>query len=360
LVLATFSSGVGSRITNSGGNFIVTSYSGALAPMATGMGIEKIVGSSAADSIIGFADVAAGTGNDLVFGSTANDALYGEDGNDQITGNAGDDLIDGGLGNDNLIGELGNDTVRGGDGDDSVRGASGDDSLFGDNGNDLVIGDEGIDTLDGGAGDDRLIGGLGADTINGGAGNDTVDYTGSSSGVSTNLQTGRVSGGDAAGDTLISIENVTGSALADTLIGNGSANVLSGAAGNDTLNGGAGADLLSGGAGQDTFVFKTSGEIGSFAFHDQVLDFEAGGSTLGSRIDVFDLSGIDAIAKTTTKDDAFTFIGSAAFSGKAGELKYELVSGVTYVEGDTNGDGVADFYLQVAVTGTLDASDFIL
>ncbi len=41
-----------------------------------------------------------------------------------------------------------------------------------------------------------------------------------------------------------SVENVTGSAFNDTLIGDGLANVLSGGAGNDTLTGGAGADVF--------------------------------------------------------------------------------------------------------------------
>ena len=56
--------------------------------------------------------------------------------------------------------------------------------------------------------------------------------------------------GGAGTDTLINIENLTGSAFNDTLTGDADANVISGLAGNDTLNGGAGDDTLDGGAGR--------------------------------------------------------------------------------------------------------------
>ena len=58
--------------------------------------------------------------------------------------------------------------------------------------------------------------------------------------------------GGAGIDTLIGIENLTGSASTTSLTGDANANVLSGGAGNDTLDGGAGNDTLDGGAGTDT------------------------------------------------------------------------------------------------------------
>jgi Ca2+-binding RTX toxin-like protein len=241
-----------------------------------------------------------------------------------------------------------------------VIGGSGNDALTGDSLANVFEGRAGNDTIAGAGGNDTLIGGAGGDRLDGGADTDTVDYSTSSSGVSINLQSGKASGGDAAGDTLISIENVAGSGYADTLVGNSLANVLWGGAGNDTLNGGGAADTLTGGAGQDMFVFKSASEIGTIALHDQITDFEAGGSTAATRVDLIDLSAIDAVAKTTTKNDAFTFIGGNAFTHHAGELRYEQISGSTYIEGDTNGDGVADFYLQLGATGTVDASDFLL
>jgi Ca2+-binding RTX toxin-like protein len=61
------------------------------------------------------------------------------------------------------------------------------------------------------------------------------------------------------GDTLTTIENLTGSNYNDTLTGDAGANVLSGGTGNDTLAGGAGADTLTGGSGTDTADYSASG-----------------------------------------------------------------------------------------------------
>ena len=110
----------------------------------------------------------------------------------------------------------------------------------------------GNDTLNGGDGDDTLEGGTGADALNGGNGSDTSSYAGSAAGVMADLLTGASAGGDAAGDTFSSVENLVGSALNDTLLGNGSANTLSGGNGGDFLFGRFGADVLRGGEGDDT------------------------------------------------------------------------------------------------------------
>ena len=87
----------------------------------------------------------------------------------------------------------------------------------------------GIDTLRGGSGADTLNGVLGA-----GIDSDTADYTGSSAGVGISLNTGTTNGGDAEGDELIGIENLTGSASSDTLTGWGGADLLEGGNGDDS------------------------------------------------------------------------------------------------------------------------------
>jgi len=146
----------------------------------------------------------------------------------------------------------------GSDATDSLVGSALDDSLSGAGGNDTVMGE---------GGDDTLSGGPGADTIDGGSGDDTASYTGSSSGVWVDLSSGHSSGGDAAGDVLTSIENLTGSGHDDTLAGSDGDNVLAGGdgadrllgnGGDDTIEGGAGADQIIGGDGNDTIVFDTS------------------------------------------------------------------------------------------------------
>jgi len=140
------------------------------------------------------------------------------------------------------------------DGDNALSDTKNTGHLYGGAGNDTLNGLAGDDTLYGGTGDDTLTGGAGADALNGGAGTDTASYSLSATGVTVDLATGTGTGGDAAGDTLWGIENVTGSGQADTLTGDANANVLTGGAGNDTLSGGAGNDTLLGGEGNDTLT----------------------------------------------------------------------------------------------------------
>ena len=92
----------------------------------------------------------------------------------------------------------------------------------------------------------------GADTVNGGSGTDTANYSDSTEGVVVSLITGLGFGGTAEGDTLTSIENLTGSAHADFLVGNDGNNVLVGLESDDILKGGGGADTLYGDSGSDT------------------------------------------------------------------------------------------------------------
>jgi Ca2+-binding RTX toxin-like protein len=115
-----------------------------------------------------------------------------------------------------------------------------------------AFGGNGDDTLIGGAGSDVLRGDGGADILTGGAGSDTVSYTTSGSGVTVDLtDNGNNAGGDALGDTLTGIENITGSDFDDSLTGDDTANVLDGGNGDDTLTAGAGNDKILGGGGLD-------------------------------------------------------------------------------------------------------------
>jgi Ca2+-binding RTX toxin-like protein len=139
----------------------------------------------------------------------------------------------------------------------------------------------------------------------------------------------------------------------DTISGNRGSDQLYGGAGNDKLIGGIGADALFGEGGKDTFVYKTVNESSDQLGVDTIFDFSGTG---GDRID---LSGIDANTKTT-KNDAFSFIGSKAFSGAAGELRVEKQASETYVYGDTNGDKVADFQLHLDDPIVLGKGFFIL
>jgi len=158
------------------------------------------------------------------------------------------------------------------------------------------------------------------------------------------------------------VENLvyTGSANA-TFIGSSSPNtitsgigddVLSGGYGNDTLIGKEGFDTLTGGAGGDHYVFLALADS-TVANPDLITDFSAG--TAAEKID---LSAIDAIAGGG--DDAFTFIGTAAFSGTAGELRYSVGATERLVEVDVDGDASADLAIRLTGTGALASSNFIL
>jgi len=116
-----------------------------------------------------------------------------------------------------------------------------------------ATGGSGDDLITGNSANNILIGGLGNDTLNGGDGIDTASYDGTVTGVTVNLSLTSAQNTVGAGtDTLLAIENLTGSSFNDTLTGNTGNNVLNGGLGNDTLKGAAGNDTLNGGGGIDT------------------------------------------------------------------------------------------------------------
>ena len=141
------------------------------------------------------------------------------------------------------------------------------------------------------------------------------------------------------------IENANGGSARDYLVGNHVANKLNGNGGNDVLNGLGGDDILSGGAGADEFrFFQNSG-------NDEITDFVSG-------TDKIHLTEIDADLNTAG-NQAFTFIGNSAFGGVAGQLRTYTQGGDRYVAGDTNGDGVADFTINVNNSAIV-VTDFFL
>ena len=179
------------------------------------------------------------------------------------------------------------DTLFGNSVADTVSGLGGNDRLLGGADADSLGGGDGSDTLLGGVGDASLAGGRGADSLAGGLGLDTASDVGSLGGVSVNLATGVLFGGDAEGDRLSGIENVVGTSFEDFLVGNGVANVLGGGGndvingrgGNDVIDGGEGQDSLDGGGGSDTVSYRGSTEgVGV----NLLLNGGGGGDTLAS------------------------------------------------------------------------------
>lgn len=140
----------------------------------------------------------------------------------------------------------------------------------------------------------------------------------------------------------------------DLLLGGDGDDHLFGEAGNDTLEGGAGADTLMGGAGADVFRFR-AGDLARSGPTDIIYGFSR------AEGDKLDFSFFDANPATRARD-SFHFIGDSAFSGLAGELRVTTNGGGWTVQGDLDGDRVADFLLNVSPDQTLTplASDFLL
>jgi Ca2+-binding RTX toxin-like protein len=237
-------------------------------------------------------------------------------------------------------------TVDGGRRGDTLFGAGGDDVLRGGGGADVIIGGKGSDYLAGQSGDDRIFFDAKDSFVSGGNGNDTLV-----------LDTGAVvdlsqrSGTQIANQSVFSFENLDASAATSGIVVTGTkgANVLIGGSVNDQLIGGGGADTLTGNGGADRFIFQDSAISDA---RTTITDFSRG---QGDRID---LSLIDA--KEGGRDNAFTFIGSAAFTGTAGELRAVSSAGSQLISGDVDGDGVADFSILVQNTGPIVASDLLL
>lgn len=329
--------------------------------------------------------------DDDINGTQRADHLIGRARPDYLRGYAGNDTLDGGAGADTMEGGPGDDTYRVDNAADLIveRVGGGRDLVFSSvsyrlpqnvenlalTGNaDLdAIGNNLANRIAGNGGNNVLNGGAGADTMTGGQGNDIYRVTAgdvvierAGGGIDTVISAMRWTlPAHVEHLNLIGTANVAGAgnALNNRLAGNSGNNVLSGGAGNDTLLGGAGndrliggpgADRLSGGPGADVFAFRFVTDSRPIAAaRDVIVDFSR---AQGDRID---LSAIDAnIARPG--DQAFSFVGTANFSGHAGELRTLRHNGALYVTGDVDGDGFADFSLQVNIAGALFAGDFIL
>ncbi|MGO4670630.1 peroxidase family protein [Bosea sp. 2RAB26] len=368
-------------------------------------------GNDIIDAGAGIDTVHGGSGDDIITGGTGNDALFGDAGNDSFiyTIGHGADAVDGGADTDKLIitGTNASDTLNvvfsgttltafeggtitgieqvtadlgsnSGSGDtlsyagttaavtvnlgagtasgftsianiENVTGGSGDDSLTGNGGNNTLNGGLGNDTLNGGGGTDTMIGGAG-DDIYITDGNDTLTEAANQGTDTVRSSVTFTLANNFENLTLTGNGNINGT-------GNNAANVIIGNGGNNTLTGGAGNDVMTGGAGSDTFLFNTTNESGvGVGNNDVITDFEGAGVAGG---DIIDLSAIDANTGSGG-NQAFTFIGSAAFSA-AGQVRVIQSGGDTVVQLNTNNNvGTIEMEIKLAGLHSLAAGDFIL
>ena len=338
------------------------------------------------------ADLAAGNGgNDLLSGLAGNDTLYGGAGNDTLDGGSGNDRMLGGAGDDHYVVNASGDVVaeaanaghdvvetslstysltanveevivkatggalvRGNGLGNDMLGGGGADSLYGNAGNDTLDGGHGNDLLAGGAGNDfYIVEGQGdrvAEGANSGA--DTVSVTdGTRYTLSANVETLLLSGD--------SVTTGIGNRLANTIIGNEGNNTIWGQAGADTLNGGGGNDVLVGGDGRDVLTGGSGADLFRFlkasdstvAAPDRITDFAPGQ-------DHIDLRQMDA-NPSQGGNQAFSYVTS--FDNHPGEVMVASLGGGSYrVLGDINGDGSADFAIDVTSSGGPAANWFLL
>jgi Ca2+-binding RTX toxin-like protein len=378
----------------------------------TGNGTNNAIwgnsGKNTLDGAAGKDDLFGGAGADTLIGSTdsTGDALSGEAGDDVLIAGHGDYLVGGGGDDTYVLGAntagpiviigtgggtdlitstisrtllsswsvenlmlLGNANIDGtGDQSDNViTGNAGKNTLKGLGGNDTLVATAGIETLKGGVGNDTYV--LGGYFFNTGATQSSVQDNAGIDTITSTIDRALTNFAGVENLVLLGSANVngTGSTLDNKMDGNAGKNTLSGFAGkdrldggggNDILRGGQGADKLAGGGGADTFDYDDVSEIGIGSDRDVITDFVH----LTDRID---LSTIDANG-SAPGNTAFTFIGSAAFSGAKGQLHFSTVDlpghalDKTFVEGDLDGDKSADFRIQLTGAINLTAADFVL
>ena len=153
-------------------------------------------------------------------------------------------------------------------------------------------------------------------------------------------------------DTII--ENATGAAGDDTIIGNNADNVLLGNAGADTISGGAGADTLNGGTGDD----RLSGGVGADVFmidgDDIVSDFEDGVDKIAfetgeNSINLIDITQVgDDVRIEDSQGNSVLILNMNASSIDVSDIVDGEVAGLDLVgtdageaiEGDTSDDTI--------------------
>ena len=287
----TLSGRAGNDTINGNGDVDTVSYESREEDFVIDLAAGSGTTAGESDTLISIEYAVGGEGNDTLIGDGGPNVLDGREGADSHNGGAGTDTV----GYSEARGGVTVDLVSGGTGGEAagdtytsienLRGSEHDDIMRGDDNPNTILTAEGDDRLEGRGGNDFLIGGMGADVLDGGTGSDQANYSPSMTGVMVDLA-GTGAGGDAAGDTYISIENVRGSNHDDMLFGDSAANLLIGANGNDTLDGRGGNDALLGSSGDDTYIIgdgtDTDTVIGFLTAGNNTLDVSAlGYSSLG-------------------------------------------------------------------------------
>jgi Ca2+-binding RTX toxin-like protein len=247
-----------------------------------------------------------------------------------------------------IVGTPGNDALDGTDGPDIIAGLDGNDVIRGFGGNDVICGGDGNNIYDGGADSDLMAGGGDGDSFFGGDGEDEVTYAEAPYGVDADLSL-RTS--DSWGDDVYSsVEDLTGSAYDDFLIGDGGSNRLVGLDGSDYLMGNDGDDVLVDGGHHTYDVNQFIGGNGyDLMYGGKAIDVaNFNGSMLGVNVDLTQgtatgqgndlLSGMDDVIGTIYNDAIRGDANANVLNGNAGDDKITGEGGDDWLEGGGDND----------------------
>jgi Ca2+-binding RTX toxin-like protein len=320
-------------------------YATAAVQVSLALTTAQVTGGSGSDTLLAVENLTGSPFADTLTGSAAVNVLYGGAGLDTLIGKAGDDSYYVDLTTDQVVEALN-------EGTDLVRSTAPAYTLPDHVENLLLLGTAPLNGS-GNALANTLYPNPGDNVLDGGTGTDTVSYYYATAAVQVSLAltTAQVTGGSGS-DTLLAVENLTGSPLADTLTGNGANNTLSGGAGNDILNGGLGNDTLIGGAGQDAFLFNTA--LSASTNVDQLPDFLPVDDTLRLENAVF-----TALTSTGTLAATAFGVGPAATTA-AQRILYDPATGALYYDPDGNGATASVRFATLTTKPTLTNADFVV
>jgi Ca2+-binding RTX toxin-like protein len=317
--------------------------------------IENAIGGSAADVLTG------NSGNNILNGGAGIDTMVGGAGNDTYVVDSTGDVVTEGLnaGTDTVQASVSH-TLRANveylilTGTSAINGTGNTlkNRLTGNSGNNILNGGAGIDTMIGGGGNDTYVVDNARDVVSESpnAGTDTVRSTVTHT-LRSNVENLALTGASAINGTGNTLNNrLTGNAANNVLSGSSGSDSINGGGGNDSLNGGLGKDSLTGSTGVDKFIYRSTADsrVGR-AVRDVITDFRKGAPR-----EKIDLSAIDAYSKTKG-NQAFTYIGSNAFTGSKGEVRFS--GGVLQM--NTGTDKIAD--MEIALSGvTAFSSTFLV
>lgn len=219
---------------------------------------------------------------------------------------------------------------------ENITGSNFDDQLTGTNYGSTLKGLGGNDILAGGAGDDVLEGGGGADRISGGGGSNTASYADSADAVLVSLATGQTLGGDATGDLLIDIQNLTGSKFADEFEGSSGANIIKAGAGDDWIDATTGGDTYDGGSGFDTADYSATLFLSGSG---EVTEYDGDGYPYTYT------TTIPALAVSIT-----SYGGSATYRNADGSIGYQTLQSIEQVIGTASDDSFSSSGTTINVT----------